>query len=783
MKIKATLFIFFNLILLSQESSFWGKEFIFAIPHNETPGTSISADFIGLIITASEDTEVKIYTNNKRELFSSFFMNKGESLKLEDNRFKNYEIDEYGGQNGYQYEKCFYLESDEDVTLVLVNSKDKSTDAMSLIPVESWAYHYKHLSYYNFNEDGLSRATGFFILASEDQTEIEINFPFNRVSWFSRVNGTRDIDQFETLTLNSKMVYNISASSFSSAGIDLSGTEIKANKPIAIISYHQRTKIPFNTGDGRDILLEMPLPVTSWGKKYITSEFLRNGNGDFFRILCKNDNTTISYRSYDKNTRELISSNTFTIDGNELFEFNDEREARQGGIKGLTIWESDKPFMPMQYSYSADWDGIENADPFMTSVFPAEQFVHQINFTLPDRFKFVNNYVNLIFELEEGENFENTLFNGRQIVNDYPDLISNKIPETDFYYLTIELDNRETNYITSKVKFGAYLYGFGDKDSYGYSLAGSFEILDFSDTSPPLISYENNCGTYQITSIEKDTVIDPLSIPVIKESGFQDLEIEALNNFELMDEKIIDFGKVLTIDVINKFESAFAILRSSDKSNNIQTDTIIYKPIFDEISNIDLFVNDSIVHIGDTLYLELDLEQTTLDLSRLELHYDNESLFLLNDDNLSSPEFIIIDDLDSDEKKIGISFLSLLNSNSETKISLYYRDDACGLIEIESTNINLELCNREFLQVNAFNSLEFSYLPEKNQIIINSELEFQLEVKIYDSSSNMILNRNFDLTKGINYLDLDFSLLMNKPLFLEYRSIFDTWTGQQIFIE
>ena len=60
-----------------------------------------------------------------------------------------------------------------------------------------------------------------------------------------------------------------------------------------------------------------------------------------------------------------------------------------------------------------------------------------------------------------------------------------------------------------KVRFGGYIYGFGNVDSYGWPAASGFRPTSVLDTMPPVLTADTVCGDYLYTATEFRNIPDP----------------------------------------------------------------------------------------------------------------------------------------------------------------------------------------------------------------------------------------------------------------------------------
>ena len=189
------------------------------------------------------------------------------------------------------------ITSDSPVSVYCLNSKFATSEGYMAIPTKSWGTEYIHNSFYDFDEVR-EWAGGFVVLAKEDNTKLQIKIRdgANKQSGFGETTGGQRHGDIVTKTLNTGDIYIVQGSGKSRGIFDLSGSIINADKPIGLISYHNRAMIPSTVvSTGRDHLIEMLPPTQAWGIEYFSIELDRKTDkGDYFRIVAGEDNVTLN---------------------------------------------------------------------------------------------------------------------------------------------------------------------------------------------------------------------------------------------------------------------------------------------------------------------------------------------------------------------------------------------------------------------------------------------------------------------------------------------------------
>ena len=248
-----------------------GKEFWLSFGNNYNLSTSVVA--LQVRIVASKATEVRLSFTNNATLNETFQLAAGQvythplSTQQEDALYSN----STGTTN-----RSLYITSDEDVSVYAINLYQNSTDATNVLPVNNYGTEYFTLSHIPFDA-----SDGYTIIASEPGTTTITNH-----------NGA-------TVTLSRGQVYSFYGNRVvAGAGEDLTGNKITSDKPIAMFTTSQGTRIPNDMG-AVDCLFQQLAPVHSWGSTFLVpvtsgtySGITRNR--DHIRIVASQNGTTIT---------------------------------------------------------------------------------------------------------------------------------------------------------------------------------------------------------------------------------------------------------------------------------------------------------------------------------------------------------------------------------------------------------------------------------------------------------------------------------------------------------
>ncbi|MBU3678239.1 MAG: T9SS type A sorting domain-containing protein [Candidatus Kapabacteria bacterium] len=470
-----------------------GTEFFVAIPPNEIPPYPVQA--LEIYIASEFDANVELYDYDA-EISRKFKVSANTVKTLNDRRELNWSMEVREAE--VPTPKALRLRSDQPITVCVLNHKYTSTDGYLAIPVSSWGSEYLAVSYYDFKQQK-PWAGGFLIIATQP-TQLSIRLRGTGADTATTSEG-RSIGESLNVFLDEGEVYMVRGNAETMGVFDLTGSHIKADKPIGVIGFHMRTAMPnlFSIGIGRNHLCEMIPPLTAWGRSYSSIELTRDssadrpGRGEMFRVVGRDAGTRWTMKSYNKVSGELLKDTSGVLaNAGDFVDFMQRRDP-EPLIQGFSVWESDKPILLMQYSCSSNWSGDSLLDPFMICVTPDEQYLNDALFQATTIKDFTKQYVNLVIKVDTADikrmeaDLQSLTLDGVPVWN-HPKaqqpLLSSRMPN-GMFWSSIEigadsLAHRITG--SGSVSFGGYVYGYTPVDCYGWPLPNQLGEIP---TNPP----------------------------------------------------------------------------------------------------------------------------------------------------------------------------------------------------------------------------------------------------------------------------------------------------------
>lgn len=387
--------------------------------------------------------------------------------------------------------KAFKITAQHEVTLYGVNIRKMSSDAFLGLPDDIITRRYVILAYPNgviqaqFGFRYADMASEFAVIATEDNTQLKI-------SPSTPINNRLTTAPF-TVNLNRGEAYFGQANL--EEGYDVSGTEVLANKPVALFSGNRRTSIPNSVGSYRDHLVEQMIPLEAWGTSALITPFYPISPASPYTAVVR--------------VLAAVDGTPWTINGAPQSPLQAGR-SREVPLSGPMFIEASGPIMVAQYEHSAgDTDPggsvTEVGDPFMMLIPPPEQFDTAYSFQSVAHPEFTNHFVNVVIPTDAIPSLT--------IDGAIPSASFSPIGSTRFSYAQVRL-TAGSHTARADSAFGLYSYGYGFANSYGYPGGMLFKAL-LTDFQPPELFSVDTCGGIAGTVSDAhitDTGIDSLFV-------------------------------------------------------------------------------------------------------------------------------------------------------------------------------------------------------------------------------------------------------------------------------
>ena len=408
---------------------------------------------------------------------------------------------------------AIHVESTGIISLFASNRRSKSFDATNVLPTPSLLDEYLIQTVAPSDHQNKPQGTHFCIIATEDNTVVDYcptvftdvmislrqdaqdlenyiktnNLPLDMLDTLLTENQKRLLhfelgkDTLSTPVLNKGQVYYIWTGKNNGNDADLSGTWLKARdgKKIAVFQGAPHTNLPDKIRD-RDHLFSQAMPVAYWGNTFAITASMTRGR-DIIRVMAREDGTEVFING------ELKHTFNFATNPKRTFEF-------EIGKTGVKCTDSDYkkahkddqtlpdplvadsscfittscPASTHLFMVSNTYDDNPVGDPAMVWVNPIEQRINDITFATYGSSN--THYFNVVTDKAGVASMK---LDGENISGDFRPVTGSN----DTWYFARKKIVYASHRLTGDNGFIAHVYGYGDKESYGYSAGGATKPL------------------------------------------------------------------------------------------------------------------------------------------------------------------------------------------------------------------------------------------------------------------------------------------------------------------
>ena len=396
---------------------------------------------------------------------------------------------------------AIHVESTAPISLFASNRRSKSFDATNVLPTASLLDEYLIQSVPPSDHGGSPQGTHFAIIATRNNTVIdycptvETELIRNAKSKLAYSGGAGMTDEemavanwkigdtLHTPALQAGQVYYVWSGNYSGNSADLSGTWLKARdgKHIAVFQGAPHTNLPDQIRD-RDHLFSQAMPVQYWGNTFVITASSTRGR-DIVRVMAREDGTElhIKYTLPDGTIKDSLA-HTFNFASNpkRTFEFEIGKKGVQctdknhkGTLPDPLVADSSCfittscPASTHLFMVSNTYDDNPVGDPAMVWVNPIEQRINDITFATYGSGN--THYVNVV---TDAAGVAGMKLDGNDISADF-----HPVSGSNTWYFARKNITYATHTLTGSTGFIAHVYGYGNKESYGYSAGGATKPL------------------------------------------------------------------------------------------------------------------------------------------------------------------------------------------------------------------------------------------------------------------------------------------------------------------
>lgn len=359
---------------------------------------------------------------------------------------------------------AYRLRSDQPVTVYQYEPLDYASgelfsftnDASLLLPVNTWTGNYVVAARNMWVASGIYSLPGFYaVVASEDDTTVTLLPSASGKYVYAGAGVQNDGSGVVTLDAGDVLeVFSVSAGNKVPDVSDLTGTIVKADRPVAVFGGHKCTQIPVGV-QACDRLEEAMLPIETLAKKYIVTPALTPTLGDspkphMVRVIATEAMTKLTYDPPQGAPTLLAKAGDYVEIGPTAADFE---------------VAADKKILVAQYMQSQDAGG-GSGDPSMALAVATAQYRDEYLVHAPTNYE--SNYINIVAPM------------GAMVVLDGAPVVNfTGIGSTGYGVARVALDNSgDGNHtLSGDEPFGVHVYGYGQYTSYWYPGGLDLEIL------------------------------------------------------------------------------------------------------------------------------------------------------------------------------------------------------------------------------------------------------------------------------------------------------------------
>ena len=394
--------------------------------------------------------------------------------------------------------RALHVTSDLPISLIAANYKDKSFDVAAILPTPALMSDYRIQCYKPYAHKDPQQGSHFAIVAADDNVVVEIT------PSVSTANGKAAGTMFTTDTLKRGQVYYVWTGEGQGDDYDFTGTIVKArnNKKIAVFNGNSHTNIP--SKEDRDHIYSQAMPTAYWGKRFAITSSLTTIDNQKDKI--KDGNPNPEYKKLDGyweridkiRVQALVDGTVVKVDDTPVYTFNFATNPKHyfefdfgekddmtsySGTEGIPYYKGSSHYIETscpsavhlfmtsnRYDHGTKKiDGTEykycNGDPSEIWVNPIEQKIDTLTFGTFQTKQVEDHFLNIV---TLKENVKSVILDGDSIYNKFADLNGN----SEYVYARLTGLPNGTHTLTADSGFIAHVYGFGQRESYGYPAGG-----------------------------------------------------------------------------------------------------------------------------------------------------------------------------------------------------------------------------------------------------------------------------------------------------------------------
>ncbi|XP_072920531.1 uncharacterized protein [Hemitrygon akajei] len=333
--------------------------------------------------------------------------------------------------------KVITITADEDISVVVLNTRYNTQDAYLNLPVVNLGTTYFVVTYNGFRTNHRQ----FAIANGNENVQVTVTVAgavvYNGIQYSDKQKFTFNMEPNQTTQFQSE--------------VDLTGTKVVSSKPVAVFSGNRCIMI---SSTDCDHVAEQLFPVDKWSYSFAVFPLLNKETTDLVTVIAGENDTAVSIYSEEGNVNFVLQ------EGSHI----------NLTVNGGMIVNSAKAVMVTYLSTGGSNKLVPTFDPFLMNVIPSAYFNSFYVFVT------FANFYNYILIISSTPNYQQIVLDGKPL-SSYP---SENTTFWDFTATRIYLGKTAGRYVImhTDALFGIYVYGIARGEAYGYSIGGKSNNAD-----------------------------------------------------------------------------------------------------------------------------------------------------------------------------------------------------------------------------------------------------------------------------------------------------------------
>jgi len=358
-------------------------------------------------------------------------------------------------------DKGVWIHATDAITVYGMNNASGTADGFVALPGYDYQKQkcvYYAVSTYIYPSDAL--LSQVLLVGIKDSTELTIT-PTQTIQIPSDlVTGNNS-----SVTVTSGESYTTTLDRFQtflfSSTLDLTGSKVVSNKPIAFFSGHECANVPVGVRYCDHLVEQLP-PTITWGRQFFLASSLGKTAGEQYKLITSTGTTTVACYCYNMTGESVSETFMTTLRG-------------AGSSYGFYIAQNmfcsiqaTSPVLLVQFAIGGAREPSSYGDPFMMMIPPVEQYRNNYTFVTQSGFQ---NAITIIVA-SRALNSADVVLNGSSVTSaTWTEIYCSTQADDVCGYGTRVSVNVGRNFIYHRsptAKIGTFVYGFLQGIGYGY---------------------------------------------------------------------------------------------------------------------------------------------------------------------------------------------------------------------------------------------------------------------------------------------------------------------------